>query len=119
MSQYADLLRAVNSRMGFNADDPDRVDNNVDWKLNFATKSKMVDLSFEQKNECVWKDDARSSAEKTVAKVKIDHCDGDCVQNLTFANDKQAADVKGVLFNEDGWKASLGFGAEIKQAKSE
>ena len=77
------------ARLGYNAEDPERVDNNVDWKLNFATKSKCTELSFERKDECVWDGDVRGSAEKTVAKCKISHGDGDCVQNVTFANDKQ------------------------------
>ena len=76
-------------------------------------------MSFEKKVESVWLGEQHSTADKTAAKCKISHGDGDCVQNVNFANDKQAADVVGVLFNEDGWKGNLGMGGEIKQAKKE
>ena len=57
------------------------------------------------------------TTEKTVAKAKADH--GECSQSVTFANDKQATDVTGTLYDEDGVKARVGLAGEIKQAKSE
>lgn len=34
------LIVCVIDRLGYVADDPERADNNVDWKLNFSAKPK-------------------------------------------------------------------------------
>ena len=40
MAHYADLLRGPDGRTGYNAEDPDRVDNNVNWKFSLGARPK-------------------------------------------------------------------------------
>lgn len=124
MSFYANLLSAANNRLGYIADDPDRSDNNVDWKLSFAAKPKKnIDLNLEKKMECsvkAGKDGATASCEqieKTVTTLKHNH--GKCTTKYTFANDKFAFEAKGNAVNDDGWKVDVTGAAECKPAKKE
>jgi len=119
MASFGDLLRNVNDRLGYNAEDPDRVDNNVNWKLSFSARPKRnVDLNMEKKVECVVAEDgARSESEKTSSKLKINH--GDCTTSYTFANDKMAIEGKGKAVDDDGWRVDLTGAVEVKQAKAE
>eukprot|EP00354_Favella_ehrenbergii_P010587 CAMPEP_0170460906 /NCGR_PEP_ID=MMETSP0123-20130129/7047_1 /TAXON_ID=182087 /ORGANISM="Favella ehrenbergii, Strain Fehren 1" /LENGTH=238 /DNA_ID=CAMNT_0010725865 /DNA_START=40 /DNA_END=756 /DNA_ORIENTATION=+ len=116
MASFADLLRGVNSRIGFNAEDPDRSDNNVDQKLSFSAKPKKnINLDMERKVEQTIGDDfTTGQAEKTVSKLKINH--GDCTTTYTFANDKMAFDAKGKAVDDDGWRVDIGAAGEVKQA---
>lgn len=114
MASYADLLRNVNDRIGYNAEDPDRADNNVDWKLSFSAKpKKTIDLNMEKKVECKVADDgSRSEVEKTASKLKINH--GDCTTTYAFANDKMSVDAKGKAVDDDGWRVDIGGNLELK-----
>lgn len=117
---YSDLLKAVNGRVGYNADDPDRADNNVDWKLSFNSKpKKSLDLSMEKKIESEVKADVESKVEKTATKLKQVHGDGCCTTTWGFANDKMNFDGKGKLYDEDGWRVDIAAGGEVKQAKDD
>jgi len=52
MASFSDLLKGVNARLAFNAEDPDRVDNKVDWKLAFSAKPKShISLDADKKVE--------------------------------------------------------------------
>ena len=52
MASFSDILKGVNARLNYNADDPDRVDNKVDWKLAFNAKPKShINLNAEKKVE--------------------------------------------------------------------
>lgn len=119
MAFFNDLLRGVNSRIGYNAEDPERVDNNVNMKLSFSAKPKKhIGLDMSRTQEAKVADDGSSSVvEKTASKLKINH--GDCTTTWGFANDKMSFDAKGKAYNEDGWSTDIGFAAEVKQAKSE
>jgi len=118
MASFADLLRGVNSRIGFNADDPDRADNDVDLKLGFSAKPKAhINLDMEKKTErAIGSDDSTSQVEKTSSKLKINH--GDCTTTYTFANDKMAFDAKGKAVDDASWRVDIGMAAEAKQAES-
>lgn len=110
-------------RLGYIADDPDRQDNNVDWKFNFSTKPKKnIDLTFERKVENKQTAGAEGTPakteqiEKTVSKLKHGH--GDCTTTMTFANDKQAFEAKAKVVDDDGWRVDTTVAGEIKQASN-
>jgi len=119
MASYYDLLRSVNERLGFNAEDPDRADDNCNWKLSFSAKPKKhIDLTMsKQQDQKVSDDGVVSEVEKTSSKLKINH--GDCTTTYSFANDKMGFDAKGKAVDDDGMKVSIGGAGEVKQAKSE
>ena len=62
-------------------------------------------------------DGSCSQVEKTASKLKINH--GDCTTTWGFANDKMSMDARGKAYDDDGWKAHIGFAGEVKQAKKE
>jgi hypothetical protein len=109
------LLR-LSERLGYNADDPDRADNNVNLKLGFSAKPrKHIDLNLERKTEQKVADDGSTSEiEKTTSKLKINH--GDCTTTYTFANDKMAFEGKGKALDDDGWRVDITGSGEVKQA---
>jgi len=118
MASFADLLRGVNDRLGFTADDPDRVDNNVNMKYSLSAKpKKTVDLSMEKKVECKVGDGTTEEITKTSSKLKINH--GDCTTTYGFANDKMSFNGKGKAVDDDSFRVDITGGAEVKQAKSE
>jgi hypothetical protein len=114
MASFSDLLRGVNDRIGYNAEDPEREDNRVNWLAKFSAKpQKHISLDAERKMECVEKDGAVSTNDKTQNKLKIEH---DCgtTTTWTFSNEKMAFDAKHKAYNEGGWKINVGAGAENK-----
>jgi len=121
MASFSDLLKGVNARLGFNADDPDRVDDNKDLGMTFTTKAKKnVDLTlsrtWESKQTAADSGEVTTTVtEKTSRKVKINH--GDCTSSYTLANDKMAFDASGKLVDEKDMKVDIGGAAEIKQKK--
>lgn len=118
MASFSDLLKGVTGRLGFNHEDPERSDNNVDWKLSFSAKPKKnIDLNMEKKVENVSKDGVSSQNEKTASKLKINH--GGCTTTYGFANDKMSFEACGQAYDADGWKVKIGNASEVKQAKNE
>jgi len=52
MAFFGDLLKGVNARLGYNADDPDRDDAAVNQKLAFSSKPRShINLDMERKVE--------------------------------------------------------------------
>jgi len=52
MAFFGDLLKGVNARLGYNADDPEREDPAVNQKLAFSSKPRShINLDMERKVE--------------------------------------------------------------------
>ena len=124
---YSSLLSGPLGRLGYNWDDPERVDAACNTKLGFKSKPKpTVDIAFERKNEtaekCEGEDkDQRytyTDAEKTKTVLKIDHEFNNLNSAWTFANDKWVGEATATLVDDD-WKVKAGLGYETKQAKGE
>merc|ERR1712156_824638 len=114
-TSYADLLKAVNSRLGYNADEPDRVDPNIEEKLSFSAKCRdNITVDLERKSEVGYNDDGSSFlVKKSQSKMKMDLSGVDTT--LTLANEKVAADLKRKLYDEDGVTVEFGVGGEAKE----
>jgi len=121
-SAFSKLLSGPFGRLGYNWDDPDRVDAAVNQKLSFKSKPKpTVDLSFEKKLETSEKTEGEdkdqryvyTDGEKTKSVLKINHETNDINSTWTFANDKLVGEASGTILNDD-WKVKAGVGYETK-----
>merc|ERR1712156_9656 len=94
-TSYADLLKAVNSRLGYNADEPDRVDPNIEEKLSLSAKCRdNITVDLERKSEVGYNDEDGSSflVKKSQSKMKMDLSGVDTT--LTLANEKSELAIK-------------------------
>lgn len=87
--------------MGVFPEDPDRKDDNCDWRVVMAARpNKEVDINMDLsrgskqvQNKAIGTGKIRLT-EKSVFKIKLRHADC-CVSTTTFANDKMAYEATG------------------------